>query len=60
MSDERSSTEFQPANRRSDPGRSFDRVRQDRALRHAAWSESWVEQLQRIAKQAKGRPESRD
>ena len=60
MSDERN-TESQPAKRRGDsPGRSFDRVRQERAMRHAARSESWIEQLQRIAKQAKGKPASRD
>jgi hypothetical protein len=64
MSDERNTesraAESQPAKRRPDPGRSFDRVRQERALRHAARSESWIEQLQRIAKQAKGKPASRD
>jgi hypothetical protein len=59
MSDERN-TESQPAKRRGDPGRSFDRVRQERAMRHAARSESWIEQLQRIAKQAKGKPTSHD
>jgi hypothetical protein len=59
MSDQRN-PESQPAQRRNDPGRSFDRIRQERALRHAAWSESWIEQLERIAKQAKGKPRSRD
>jgi hypothetical protein len=59
MSDQRN-TEFQPAKRRGDPARGFDRVRQERALRNAARSESWLEQLQRIAREAKGRPESRD
>ena len=59
MSDQRN-TESQPAKRRSDPGRSLDRARQERAMRHAARSESWIEQLQRIANQAKGKPASRD
>jgi hypothetical protein len=44
----------------SDPGHSSDRARQERALRRAARQESWFEQLQRIAEQAKGRPQSRD
>jgi hypothetical protein len=64
MSDERNrpseSGESQPAKRRSDPGRSLDRVNQERMLRRAARSESWIEQLLRIAKQAKGKPASRD
>jgi hypothetical protein len=58
MSDERNESE--PTKRRSDPGRSFDRIRQERVWRHAARSESWIEQLERIAKQAKIKPESRD
>jgi hypothetical protein len=41
---------------RADSGRSLDRVRQERALKRAARQESWQEQLQRIAEQAKGRP----
>jgi hypothetical protein len=56
MSDQRNS-ESRPAKRRSDPGRSFDR---ERAMRHAARSESWIEQLQRIAEQTKGKRASRD
>jgi hypothetical protein len=45
---------------RSDPGRSLDRVRQERAMKRAARQESWLEQLQRIAEQAKGSPPSRE
>jgi hypothetical protein len=45
---------------RADPGRSLDRVRQERALKRAARQESWLEQLQRIAEQAKGLPQSRE
>jgi hypothetical protein len=41
-------------------GRSLDRVRQERAMKHLARQESWLEQLQRIAEQAKGRPQSGD
>jgi hypothetical protein len=59
MSDQRN-TDTQPARPPNHPGRSFDRVRQERAMRNAARSESWIEQLQRIAQQAKGKPESRD
>jgi hypothetical protein len=42
------------------PGRSLDRVRHERALKRAARQESWLEQLQRIAEQAKSQPQSRD
>ena len=42
------------------PGRSLDRVRQERAMKRAARQESWLEQLQRIAEQAKGQPQPRD
>jgi hypothetical protein len=42
------------------PGRSLDRARRERALKRAARHESWLEQLQRIAEQAKGHPQSRD
>jgi hypothetical protein len=35
---------------------SLNRVRQERALERAARQESWIEQLQRIAEQAKGQP----
>jgi hypothetical protein len=45
---------------REGPGRSLDRVRQERASKRAARQESWLEQLQRIAEQAKGPPQSRD
>jgi hypothetical protein len=44
----------------SDSGRSLNRVRHERALERAARQESWIEQLQRIAEQAKGHPQSRD
>jgi hypothetical protein len=41
------------------PGRSLDRARQERAMRHAARAgESWLEQLQRIAEQTKVKPRS--
>jgi hypothetical protein len=43
-----------------DPSRSLDRARRERALKRAARQESWLEQLQRIAEQAKGHPQSRD
>jgi hypothetical protein len=43
---------------RADSGRSLDRVRQARVLKHAARQESWLEQLQRIADAAKGKPQS--
>jgi hypothetical protein len=63
MSDERN-RESRPAElhatHRRNAARGVDRVRQERALRHAARQESWIEQLQRIAKQAKGEPGSRD
>jgi hypothetical protein len=42
----------------ADPGRSLDRVRQERALKRAARQESWLEQLQRIADQTRGSPRS--
>jgi hypothetical protein len=45
---------------RSDSGHNLDRSRQERALKRAARQESWIEQLQRIAAQAKGRPQSRE
>jgi hypothetical protein len=41
-----------------DPGRSSDRAHQDHALERASRQESWMEQLQRIYKQTKGRPDS--
>jgi hypothetical protein len=44
----------------ADSGASPDRARQERALKRAAQQESWLEQLQRIAEQAKGRPRHRD